>query len=188
MNLDLSRRRQTGLVAGWLKRVLHLRGEEGNAILEFAIMLPILLIVLTGTASFAMAFYELQELQNATSSAVQSIAGTRGTDADPCAQVMAIIQAALPDWTAGNFTYTLKVTNAAGGTTAYDSAGNGGSTGYTCTPAGANGTSSTKEAQNEPVELQVSYPYNWMPIITALPGMHFSPSSPLTADESEMAN
>jgi len=41
-------------------------GEEGSAVLEFAVTLPMLMIVLLGTASFSLALYYMQQIGNAT--------------------------------------------------------------------------------------------------------------------------
>ena len=160
-----------------LKRALHLRGDEGGALVELAIMLPIFMSVLTGAASFTLAFYNLQQLQSATAGAVQAVAGTQGTIDDPCNLAMKTVQAALPGWTTSKLSFTLTVTNASGTGTAYT-----GSTSFSCTAAGAGGAASTAEAANEPVTLSVSYSgYSWLPILA------FQASGNLSATETAMA-
>ena len=90
------------------------KGEEGAALLEIAIALPLMVLVVTGAISFSLAFYNLQELQNAVFAAAQGLGTTAGTVADPCTQVGLQVEAALPGWTASNLTYTVTITNAAG--------------------------------------------------------------------------
>ena len=57
MNLKLFRRRPIKLLACAVKRTLRSRYDEGTALVEFAVVIPGLMIVLTGVLSFGMAFY-----------------------------------------------------------------------------------------------------------------------------------
>ena len=61
-----------------------LESEEGTALVELAISLPIILTLLTGAASFSLAFYCLQQLGNATTTGVQLVAANQGLVTDPC--------------------------------------------------------------------------------------------------------
>ena len=152
---------------------MRMRSEEGGSLVEFAIVVPLLMTVLTGSASFALGFYSLQQLGNATAGAVQAIAAEQGVAPDPCAQAVTAVTAGLPGWTAGNITYTLVITDSSGATHQY-----GATTGstFSCTPGAA------EEAPNEPVTLTVSYKYTWLPVLA------FSPKSPLTSTETAMAD
>jgi Flp pilus assembly protein TadG len=171
MTLDCRLWRQAALLARAASRAMRLRSEEGGSLVEFAIVLPLLLTVLTGSASFAMGFYSLQQLGNSTAGAVQVAAAQSGTIADPCAQAVESITASLPGWTAGNLTYTLVITDASGAAHTY-----GPTTGssFSCAPPQAD------QVPDEPVTLTVSYRYTWLPVLA------FSPSSPLTSTESAM--
>jgi len=71
MRLEGGLRKTGAPLARILARLLRFRGEEGTELVEFAIVVPGLMIVLTGVASFALAFYSLQQLGNATTTAVQ---------------------------------------------------------------------------------------------------------------------
>lgn len=162
-------------------RALRLRGEEGGSLVEFAIVVPLLMTVLTGSASFALAFFNLQQLGNATSGAVEAIAATQGVQPDPCALAVTSVtsalgigaKSALPSFTASKITYTLVITDASGATHQY-----GATTGssFSCIAGAA------QEAPNEPVTLTVSYSYTWLPVLA------FSPSSPLSSSETAMAD
>ena len=173
MKLDMVLRRQVGFVSRAVKRAMRLRGEEGGALLEFAITLPLLMTVLTGAASFSLAFYSLQQLGNAVSSASQLVAAEQGLITDPCATAVTSVTGSLPGWTASKLTYSMSITDSSG--TAHPYGPTTGSS-FTC-PAGA-----AEEAPNEPVTLTVSYAYTWMPILA------FSPSSPLTSTEASLAD
>jgi Flp pilus assembly protein TadG len=172
MKILNSLREQAIVLGRRVTRGLRLRGEEGGALVEFAVTIPLMMTVLTGTASFSMALYYLQQLGNATSTAVQLVGAEQGLTTDPCATAVTSITSTLPSWNAKNLTYTLTITNSSGTATTY-----GPTTGssFSCT-AGA-----SELAPNEPVSLSVSFAYSWLPVYK------FSPSSALTASDAAMA-
>jgi Flp pilus assembly protein TadG len=173
MKLDMGLRRQVRFVSRAVKRAMGLRSEEGGALLEFAVTLPLLMTVLTGAASFSLAFYNLQQLQNAVSNAAQLVAAEQGLITDPCATAVTSVTGALPGWTASKLTYTLVITDSSGSNHTY---GPTAGSSFSCTAGAA------LEAPNEAVALTVSYAYTWMPILA------FSPSSPITGFQSELAD
>jgi len=142
-----------------LMRAAGFKGEEGNSLVELAITLPLILAVLMGTGSFAMAFYCLQELGNAVSGAAQELGATAGTIADPCAQVVTQINASLPNLTTANLTYTVITTDASGNSTTTT-----GGTTLSCKAAGDGGAD--PEAPNEPQTVTVTYKYPWGQMFT----------------------
>jgi Flp pilus assembly protein TadG len=162
--------------------------DEGGSLVEFAILLPFLFVIVAMAATFSMAFYNLQQLACATTTAVELVAAQQVSTNDPCQLTMNAVQGTLPGWTAANITYTLTVTNAAGTATPYPSSGNGGSTAFTCKAAGAGGSVSTKEAPNTPIVLTVSYSYSWLSLPNFNPFGPLTPSTPLTATETAMAD
>jgi len=155
------------------QRGVHSRNEEGNALVELALSLPILMALLTGTASFSLALYNLQQLGNATSGAAQLVAAEQGLITDPCAAVVTSMTQSLPNWNASSFTYTVWITNSGGTATKF-----GPTTGssFTCKAGAAD------MAQNEPITVSVSYAYTWLPIF------NFKPSSALTSTATSMAD
>jgi Flp pilus assembly protein TadG len=161
-----------------LVRAVGLKGEEGTALIECAVTLPLLLAVVMGATSFSLAFYQMQELGNAVSGAAQELGATAGTITDPCAQVVAQVTAALPNLDSSKLTYTVVITNAAGAATTY-----GPTTGsLSCLAAGAGEAAATAEAENEPQTVTVSYQYPWMPIFSDVPGFGSStPTSQLSS-------
>lgn len=154
-----------------LRRLLRLRGEEGGSLVEFAIVLPLMMTVLTGAASFTMALYSFQQLGNATSTAAQQLGAEQGLITDPCATTVTTVTSALPNWTASKLTYTVTITDSSG--TAHTFGPTAGSS-FSCT------SGASDMAANEPVTVQVSYTYSWFPILG------FSPSSSLTATEAAL--
>lgn len=161
-----------------VRRIFGRGGEEGAALLEFAITLPILMTVLTGTVSFSLGLYVLEQVGNAASASAQTVGAEAGTVADPCAEIAGQITAMLPNLSASKITYWVSVTNSSG-TTSYGPF-NPPSTG-TCIAAGSGGATSTQEEANYPVSVTVQYRYGWFPVL------NFSPTSSLTSTETTMA-
>jgi len=185
MKVEPNLQRPAGLLAEAV-RLLRLRGQEGGSLVEFAVALPLLMVVLTGAASFTLAFYSLQQLGNATASAVELIAAQQGVTTDPCNLAMTTVQSTLPGWTAANLSYTLTITDSANNAIAYPSSSYGGSTAYSCTAAGSSGADA--EYPDTPVVLQVNYNYTWIPVFHFGSFLKFAPSSALTVTETAMAD
>ena len=173
MKFEFGLRRRANMLARIARRAFRFGGEEGTALLEFAVTVPLFVTVLTGTASFSLAAYSLQQLGNATSNAVQLVGAEAGLETDPCAQAVTTVTGTLPNWTASKFTYKEVITDVNNTTHTY-----GPTTGstFSCT-AGA-----TLMAGNKSVVLTVSYSYSWLPILA------FSPSSSLTSTEGALAD
>ncbi|MGA9061057.1 MAG: TadE family protein [Terracidiphilus sp.] len=177
-----------------MKRAMGRRGEKGSVLLEFALTLPLLMFVLVGTAAFSVALYTLQQMVNATSSAVLYIGDDAVLVTDPCATAVTNtggtgITQLLPNFTASKFTYTLSITykNPNGSTTPL-TATYGPTTGssFTC-PAGA---AYLTQAENYPVTLTVSYSYSWLLTdnwSSKWLSLNLNPSSGLRATESALA-
>jgi Flp pilus assembly protein TadG len=172
MNTGRSLRERALLLARRMKRGLRFRGEQGGALVEFAVTIPLMMTVLTGTASFSMALYFLQQLGNATSTAAMLVGAEQGLTSDPCATAVTSITDSLPNWKAGSLTYTLVITDSSGTTHSY---GPTAGSSFSCTAGAA------EMAPNEPVTLTVSFAYSWLPIYK------YSPSSALTSSDTAMA-
>jgi Flp pilus assembly protein TadG len=136
------------------------RGEEGSALVEFALTLPMLFGLIYLSASLTLGMYNLQQLQNATSSTAMAVGEDAGLfpGNDPCAYAKSTMLASLPTWTAANFTYTLKITNASDVASTYTGSG----TSFSCATAPSMGP-------DYPVTLSVSYTYSWL----GIPSMPF---------------
>jgi len=180
MRFQWSLQRRAAWVARGKRCVMGARSNEGGALIEFAVALPLLMTVLTGAASFTMAFYSLQQLENAVSGAVQAIAAQQGTLSDPCETAQTLVEAAIPTWTTSKLSFSMNITNSGGTVDNYPSSGmTSGSSTFSCT---AGSTTSSGLSPGEPVTLNVQYTYTWIPVLA------FSPSSALTASETAMAD
>lgn len=152
--------------------------EDGSQLVEMAVVAPLLLIILTGMASFGMALYSQQQLGLAAANAVQAVATGTSLITDPCATVESDVTKSLPQFTAANITYTLVIYTKS--TSSVTATGTG--TGFSCT------ADATDLTTFQPVILTVSYPYSWLPIFSwSKYGTTFKPSGNLTTTQAAMA-
>jgi len=130
-------------------------GTEGQSMLEFAFVLPILLLVMTGIIQFGLMLNQYQVLTNAVSagarafSLARGLKNTSGTAVDPCAYSYSTLTNAGSslNWTRSGVTVTATYTPANG-----DSVST-----YSLTSTSAS-CASLNMTSGDNVELQVSYP------------------------------
>jgi Flp pilus assembly protein TadG len=86
----------------------QLRGleQEGQAMVEMALILPVLLLVVTGILVFGLAFNNYLLLTEATSVGARTLAISRGETTDPCATAASAVYAAAPLLVAANISFT----------------------------------------------------------------------------------
>jgi Flp pilus assembly protein TadG len=80
-----------------------LRGEDGAAAVEFALVVSLLFVLLFGIMEFGLAFFELQNLRSATREGARA-AAIGGT---PDEIEQAIVDGSSGSLDVGNFTYTV---------------------------------------------------------------------------------
>jgi Flp pilus assembly protein TadG len=165
-----------------LTRAKCAKGEHGTSLVELAITLPIMLMLLTGAASFSLGFYCLQQLGNATTSGVQLAAADQGLVTDPCETAAAAVEGGLPNWTTTKLTFTMKWTDSSAASHTQGPTVESSSTAFSCVAAG-DGSSDTSTAigPNTPVILTVSYSYTWLPVFK------FTPTSALVSTQASLA-
>lgn len=160
---DIGRRSQSALQRAWLQ--WRNRGEDGQSLVEFGIVVPLLLLVLTGIFSFGVIFNQYQVLTNATNSAARAFALSAGgaanststaPNADPCAYVATIVSGDVPGINTTNLTYKIVYTvNSTSAQTTYNGTG---SSAPTCANLEMN--------SSDTVQVTVTYPvsallYSW---------------------------
>jgi Flp pilus assembly protein TadG len=80
--------------------------DEGQSLIEFALCLPLLLLIVTGILSFGITINNYIMLTDATNVGARQLAISRGQGTDPCATVASAIYAAAPVLTPAKFTLT----------------------------------------------------------------------------------
>lgn len=71
--------------------------ERGSALVEFALILPAMLAVITAICTFGIAFSNELTLTNAVGAGAQYLQLIRTTTSDPCADTLSAIEAAAPN-------------------------------------------------------------------------------------------
>jgi Flp pilus assembly protein TadG len=129
-----------------LARLRRLMGSDssGNAIVEMAVTLPIVMAMLTGISSFSIALYQKLQLCEAVSNAGHLLATDRG-DTNPCSTATSAIYAAAPGLKQSSITltYTLNGNNYGSGV-------------VTCAGSPA-GTANSNMVAGSTAEIQASY-------------------------------
>jgi len=66
-------------------------GDEGQAVVEFAVVLPLLLLLMTGIFWFGIALYNFQQLSAAVSQGVVALAEGQNTGINPCVPAVTVV-------------------------------------------------------------------------------------------------
>ena len=90
------------------RRILaRARNEQGQALLEFALIFPLLLTLLLGIVMFGIVFNQYLTLTNATAMGAQLLSASRGQTTDPCQTTSQAVYAAAPSLTQANLKFTI---------------------------------------------------------------------------------
>jgi Flp pilus assembly protein TadG len=127
-----------------VRAVFRARSDEGQSLLEFALVAPILLVVVTGIATFGFTLNNYLVMTNAVNTSAQLLAIIRNspTYTDPCAAAVTAFQNAAPILKTSNLTYNFVLNG-----TAYTNK-------TTCTAGAAN------LVQGQSAQITVTYPCN----------------------------
>lgn len=128
------------------------RGDEGQSLVEFGLVAPVLLVVLTGIFSFGIILTQYEVLTDSVSAGARAFALSRlqSTPAlaasDPCAYAISVLEASAPNLTASSLTFSISYTNNQGSSPA--------TTSYTTSCTGLAGNMNA----NDQVQITASYP------------------------------
>ncbi len=99
--------------------------ESGQAALETALCLPILLLVTLGLCTFGIALSNYLMLTDAVNVGARQLAISRGESTDPCSTASSSVLLAAPNLTKANLSFTYAINgNAYSGTTCKSAAAN----------------------------------------------------------------
>ena len=88
----------------------RLQRNDGGSLVEFALVLPFFLLLMTGIFSFGIAINSYMELTEATSLGAQQLAISRGNTSDPCTTAASSIVSAAPYLTASKVNFSITFT------------------------------------------------------------------------------
>jgi Flp pilus assembly protein TadG len=89
-------------------------GENGNTLVEFALVAPVMLMIMMGIIVIGSTMSNYLQLIEATSSAARTIAVSRSNTLDPCNTVASAVSGGAPMLTSANLTYTLALNSSLG--------------------------------------------------------------------------
>ncbi len=144
------------------------QSEEGGSLVEFALVLPLLMLVLTGIITFGITLCNYIVLTEAVGVAARQLAISRGQTTDPCATTSAVVYAAAPTMTKASFTFSFTLNG-----TAYS--------GASCSSASTSTGAAGNLVQGAPAQVVVTYPCSlkvW--------GTNYASSCTLTAQTTEL--
>jgi Flp pilus assembly protein TadG len=112
-------------------RALLRTGDQGSALVEFSLIMPVLLLLTTGLLVFGVAMNNYLQLTNAVSIGARTLAINAQMTTDPCAVASNAVIAAAPNLTASKFTFSYNLngtvytgTSCPSGTVSTGAAGN----------------------------------------------------------------
>jgi Flp pilus assembly protein TadG len=142
-------------------------GSEGGSLVEFALILPMMMLLITGMFSIGVGINNFMVLTNGVGSGARALALSRGqtvpalAGTDPCAYAVQLIGNATPSLKQSALSYTIVWT---------PTTGTGGT--YTATSTSSSVCSSVSMSSGDTVQVKASYPFTlilmgWRP--TSLP-------------------
>jgi|SRR5579875_1699334 len=135
----------SGALWAWVAGVLRSRGCDGQSLVEFALTLPVLLLVVTGLMSFGIAVNNYLELTEAVSIGARKLAIDRSQTTDPCADASNAVIAATPLLKPANMTFKTTLSG-----TSYP--------GTSCSSSSASSGAAGNLVQGSTATLLVTYP------------------------------
>jgi Flp pilus assembly protein TadG len=137
-------------------------------LVELALVMPILLIILTGIFAFGIAMNNYLELTDSVAIGARFLAVSRGQTTDPCANGVAAIEKAAPYLKPASLSFTFVLNG-----TSYS--------GTSCSSASTSTGAAGNLVQGGNVQVTATYPCN-----LAIYGKNYSPSCTLTAQTTEI--
>jgi len=154
-------------LSGMLMRTSLRHNDEGGSMVEFAMVFPILMMIITAIFTFAIAFNNYVQLTDAVGIAGRQLAISSLQTLDPCATAATAVYNAAPLLNKSNLTFTFKINgNTYNGATCN-------STSYTSGAAG------DLQSGND-ATITVSYPCN-----LTIWGKNYAPSCSLQSQTTE---
>ena len=90
--------------------------DDGQVLVETALVLPIFLAIVTGTLIFGIFTMQMMGLTEGVSNAGRVLSLKAGQSLDPCADAASAVQSAAPGLPSGSLSYSITLTPAVGGT------------------------------------------------------------------------
>ena len=142
--------------------------QQGQSLVEFAVTLPILLLVVTGITTFGVAITNYVQLTEATNVGGRALAISRNQVVDPCATAASAVQGSAPALNPASLSYSFVL--------------NGVSfNGSSCNSPSVNQGAAGDLVQGQSATITVTYP-----CVLKVYGANYAPNCVLTAKTTEL--
>lgn len=145
-----------------------MRREDGGALIEMALVFPMLMLIVTAIFAFGIGLNNYLELTDAVSTGARLLAISRGQTTDPCATVVTALEHAAPLLKPANLAFTFVLNG-----TTY--------TGASCSSSSTTTGAAGNLVQGGTAQVTVTYPCN-----LAVYGRNYAPSCTLVAQTTEL--
>lgn len=95
-------------------------GEDGGPLVELGMVLPMMMVLVTGMCAFGLSLNNYIELTSAVGNAGQYLQQTASTTSDPCSDVATAMKNIAPNLGKNNISITLTMANSGGTSTKTD--------------------------------------------------------------------
>lgn len=168
---------RTFSLAKHIRTRIRANSEEGQSLLEFALCLPVFLLIVTGITTFAIALNNYLVMTNAVSTGAQQVAVSRGNTTDPCALAATAIVNAAPNLNSSNLKFSFVLNG-----TSYPSSGTySGSSAATCSSSSTTTGAAGNLVSGQAAQVTLTYPCN-----LAVYGHNYMPSCNLAVQTTEI--
>jgi Flp pilus assembly protein TadG len=142
-----------------LLRTSSIKHEHGQAIVETALVMPVLLITVTGVMVFGIFLNQILSMTEGMGNSGRVLSVSAGLTTDPCATAASAFQGAAPLLSSSSLTYKLTLDPTAGSTTGEVSSNSTAGTAFSCNSATTTTTGSMAAAlvSGGNATLKVSY-------------------------------
>jgi Flp pilus assembly protein TadG len=169
---------EIGLKGGSMHERLLIRllrdAENGGALVEFALVLPFLLLVVTGITTFGLALSNYLTLTDAVSIGGRLLGVSRGQYTDPCLTAATAVQGAAPNFIPASLSFTFVLNGTSYGPYAGDKT-------PMCSSASTTTGAAGNLVQGKDARISVTYPCK-----LAVFGIDYAPSCMLTSQVTEL--
>jgi Flp pilus assembly protein TadG len=142
--------------------------DDGGSLVEFALVLPVLLLLVTGMFSFGIAINNYLTLTNAVGIGARFLAVDRGLSLDPCAATVAAVEGTVFGLNPASLSFTFVING-----TTYP--------GLSCISTSLTSGAPGNMVQGTPAQVTVTYPCS-----LGVYGTNYVPGCTLTAQTTEL--
>jgi Flp pilus assembly protein TadG len=153
---------------------LRASSDEGQSLLEFALCVPVLLLLVTGIMTFGLALNNYLVMTNAVSTSAQLLSVSRSNTTDPCSLTATSFTTSAPNLTASNLSFTYVLNGVSYGPYKGLSAS-------TCSSSSTSTGAAGNLVAGQSAEVTVSYPCN-----LAVYGHNYLPTCNLVVQTTEI--